>query len=480
MSALPPPTPAPPVQQAAGAPPPPVKSRGCAGCSVGCLGCIGVVVLVVLLVLGSGYFFLVAQASAGVASPAALLVASSPVEVGHNDGGYSPATSGQSLNAGSSVRTGHTGHASIQFPDGTLVRVSPDTTVTVQSAQLNTSGSLKSATVLQKVGRTLSTVQHLAGGANFKVGGHSISAEVRGTEFEVLVRSDGTNQIKVFDGTVSVAGQTTVSLKAGQQIDADANGKLSSPRSIQADKQDPFPLAAQCTAVASRSTTPGTQQTTTGDSLATGQTAEVDYRSPGGTVSVALCYPGSTMTLSIIDPGGVEHATGNAPSPAQVNLNGPPGLYRAVVHGIDVAGGEPYAVSFATNAACASGNVDTGGSVRETLSNNQLSHALSSSGAAGISLQVQGTSSTSARIYYYSTLGGIDVSWTIDFYAATPNLGWVLTQITVRGINVTTQVTSQLTSANASISSIPTDFIVDRVYSCISSDGDMMVIEGHR
>jgi hypothetical protein len=54
--------------------------------------------------------------------------------------------------------------------------------------------------------------------------------------------------------------------------------------------------------------------------------------------------------------------------------------------------------------------------------------------------------------------------------------------VTVRGINVTTQVVSRLSSLGAnSITSMPTGFIVDRVYSCNGPGGDdMMVIEGHR
>jgi len=56
----------------------------------------------------------------------------------------------------------------------------------------------------------------------------------------------------------------------------------------------------------------------------------------------------------------------------------------------------------------------------------------------------------------------------------------VLTQITIKGINLTTQVVSRLTASGASISSIPTDYIVDRVYSCVGPEGNAMVIEGHR
>src|SRR5256886_11987919 len=120
---------------------------------MGCGGCLLVIVIVAALLLGSGYFFLVAQAQAGVASPAALLVFSTPVDVGKNDSGYKPAASGQSLDAGSSVRTGDTGRATIQVPDGTLTRLSPGTTVTVQAAQLTNGGQPQTATVPHKIRR---------------------------------------------------------------------------------------------------------------------------------------------------------------------------------------------------------------------------------------------------------------------------------------------------------------------------------------
>ena len=116
------------------------------------------------------------------------------------------------------------------------------------------------------------------------------------------------------------------------------------------------------------------------------------------------------------------------------------------------------------------------------MSNSQISKALADSGTTGVTIAVQGTSPTSARITYYSDLGGMPISWTIDFYAATPNLGAVITQVTVRGINVTTQVIKNLSSyGGQSISSIPSGFTVDRVYSCAGTKGDnMMVVEGHR
>jgi len=465
------PPPAPPVTQPATPPTTPKKSSGCFGC--GCGGCLVVVILVVLLVGGGGYWFFVVQASAAVTAPATLILFNQPVTVNSD-----PSTPGEALNANDTVATQAGGHASIQFPDGSYIRMSPQTTVQVTSIQLQKAGNVQAIEAVQKTGRTLVNVQHLASGATFKVNGHSVSAAVRGTQFEMLVRTNNTNLIKVFDGTVRVAGQSTVNVTAGNEVAVDTNGKLSPVRPIQRDPNDPYPLAAQCSRAVSGGTTAGTAQTTTGDSISTGQTAEVDYDSPGGTVNAAMCYPGSSMTLSVIDPNGNEHRLAGATSA----VPGPAGRYRAIVHAVDVAPAEAWAVSFATNAGCAAGNVDSGGVVRETLSNSQISTALAESGTSGVTIYVDGTSPTGARIVYYSNLGGMPISWTIDFYAATPNLGAVITQATVQHINVTTQVIRNLSQfGGRSISSIPSGFIVDRVYSCAGPDGDnMMVVEGHR
>src|SRR6202795_2360259 len=95
--------------------PPPAKSgRSCFGC--GCGGCLLAIVLRVLLVFGGGYYFFIVQAQAAVASPAALQVISTPVDVDTNKGAnFHTAKPGQQLVAGNSVRTGDQGHAAIQF-----------------------------------------------------------------------------------------------------------------------------------------------------------------------------------------------------------------------------------------------------------------------------------------------------------------------------------------------------------------------------
>ena len=457
----------------------PRSAGGCFGRGCGCslLGCLGVFVLAGALVLGSGYWFFVVQAQAAVTAPATLIVYNQPVTVDSH-----PGIAGEPLNAGDEVATQEGGHAAVQFPDGSYVRMSPNTTVQISSVQLKRTGELQSADIAQKVGRTFVNVQHLVGGSTFKVHGHAVSAEVRGTQFEVVARQDNTSTIKVFDGTVKVAGRQSRSVTAGQQVDSDAGGNVSVPIPIGRDAADPYTLVTQCIRAVSLGTQPGTVQVTEGDPISTGQARDVAYDSPGGTISVALCYPGSFMTLTVTDPRGAAHASRNGASPVQGNVAGPAGRYRATVRAVDVSPAEAFVVAFATNVACVAGSSDTGTIVRQTLSNSQIAQSLEESGVTGVSLQVQGTSPTSARIYYYSNIGGIEISWTVAFYAATPNLGANITQVTVRGINVTTQVLKYFGSMGASsISSIPSGFIVDRVYSCAGANGDrLMVIEGHR
>jgi hypothetical protein len=455
----------PPPTQAAAAPPK-ARRSGCFGCG----GCLLVLVLIALLIVGLGWYFFVVQTSAAVTAPASLVVISPPITV---DG--KPGTPGQALNAGNTVSTGTGGHGAIDFPDGSFIRLAPGSTVQVKSVQLQKNGDVQAISVAQKVGRTFTNVQHLANGASFSVSGHSVTAAVRGTLFEILVRPDHTNRIWVFVGQVKVTGKTSVTMTAGQEMDVDADGKLSDPHASTFDPTDPFPMAQQCSDAVSRGNNQGTSSASYGDALSNGQSAQADYYSAGGKLTVSLCYPGSTMAVTVTDPNGVTYAKQGAAPVTLTVPNGPPGLYRAVVTAVNVpASGEAYSVGFATDASCSAGSIDTGSVVRETLAE---------SGTSGVTIHVSGTSPSSARIVYYSNVGGVPISWIIDFYSATPDLGAVITQATVHGIDVKAAVISAFGSVGGhSITSISSvGFVVDRVYSCAAANGDnLMVVEGHR
>ena len=87
-------------------------------------------ILAVLLIVGGGWWFFVVQASAAVTAPATLIVYNQTVTVNGSGG-----TAGQALNANDDVKT-QTGHAAIQFPDGSYVRMSPNTEVQITRVQL--------------------------------------------------------------------------------------------------------------------------------------------------------------------------------------------------------------------------------------------------------------------------------------------------------------------------------------------------------
>ena len=141
---------------------------------VGCLGCGGVLILVVLLVVGGGYWLFVAQAHAAVTAPASLVVYNQPVDVDHK-----PGAPGQALTAGNMS-------APAQRPRRDPV---PRRLVRAHVAGHHRDadrggaakdGNLQSASLVQKVGRTFTNVQHLVSGASFQVGGHSVSARCEG------------------------------------------------------------------------------------------------------------------------------------------------------------------------------------------------------------------------------------------------------------------------------------------------------------
>ena len=160
------------------------------------------------------------------------------------------------------------------------------------------------------------------------------------------MRPDNTNLIKVFDGTVKVSGKRP-HVTAGQQIDADANGTLSKSASDPARPTDPYPLAAQCAGPSRPGTNAGTVQTSTGDTLATGQT-ETSNTTRRAEAHHRALLPRELHELTVIDPSGVPHASrqGARPCSATSRAAGISGIVRA----INVSAAEPYAVSFASNA----------------------------------------------------------------------------------------------------------------------------------
>jgi len=177
------------------------------------------VLVIVVLLVGGGIFWLNSTAQAAVNVSGTLTVYQPTTSLDRGSSGtFADATSGTRVQAGDSVKTDVKGRASIQLPDGTLTRLASNTQITLDAAHFSKNGTLHDAKFTEKIGRTLTSVQHLVSGATFQVAGQSAVASVRGTKFEVYIKADGTMIVKLYDGFLDFTGKngTSTHLVAGQ------------------------------------------------------------------------------------------------------------------------------------------------------------------------------------------------------------------------------------------------------------------------
>ena len=468
-----------------GAPPPPKKRR-----RGGCLGCLIPLLLIVLVVVG-GLYFLVASASAAVSVPAQLIVVAPATTLTHA-GNKAAAVSGALVHLADSVATDTNGRSLIQFQDGSIIRLAPATSVTLNAAEFDKTGSLNKVDVTQAAGRTLSTVEKLVGaGSGFTVQGHSANASVRGTKFEVIANPDGSVRVKVFNGKVAFGdkGHNTVLVSAGQQSDAAANGNVSNPVAITPNPNDPFNLWLASEEAAKGAGQPATAQTTfSAGALGTGGTAnQPDYLTAGGEVIGELAFPGSAMTLTITDPTGRVYKSSRSTSGPNGKLvmvdipSAPGGAFKVSVHGDDVNPAENFTVTMVTKFTCGATQVTQGGYVRNVLSANELQNAINQSGAGNASIHFGGASNGGATISATGNFSGTSIEAGVIVYAAGGgSVGIAVTTATVNGISLKQQISTALGSASGhNFDSMQIGFSVDRLYSCSANKDTFLVIEGH-
>src|SRR5690242_1103843 len=119
-----------------------------------------------------------------------------------------PGVTGELLAQGERVTTGPATWAALNFPDGSITRLDSNTQITISTLIQGTGGGWN-VQLNQTLGKSWNRVAQLVGGAKFSVTGpNATNAEVRGTDFEVLVllQPDGSYQVRVndFSGAVTV------------------------------------------------------------------------------------------------------------------------------------------------------------------------------------------------------------------------------------------------------------------------------------
>ena len=433
-----------------------------------------IVLVVVILVVGGGLFWLNSSAQAAVNVSATLTVYQPTASIEHNSSGaFAAATSGAQVVAGDSVQTDTKGRASIQLPDGTLTRLASGTEIKLDAAHVTKNGNLHDAKITEKIGRTLTSVQHLVSGASFQVAGQSAVASVRGTKFEVYVKADGTMIVKLFDGQLDFDGKNHVHLVAGQQATADSQGNSGPAGPIQPDPGDPFGPALAASAAVTAGTTPGTEQDYIGAPLHNGEQQQYRYSYAGGSlVKASLGYPGSAMQLKVQAPDGHLY-TGSGQSPIIVVVNNAPAgiydLFVVGVSGLGTIGEEPF-LAVAAVEPCVSSDIDQNGAVRRGYAANDLAAAVQISGLSNLRVTIAPNSPAGAIVTGKGTFNG--VGWT-GAVLLVPHRGVVeiiAVGATVFGVSVPAQqIVQQIGSA---IGQDPTNlnigFIVDRLFACNS------------
>ena len=430
--------------------------------------------VLLILIVGGGIFWLNRTAQAAVNVSATLTVYQPTASLARGSGGaFADAKSGAQVQARDSVKTDAKGRASIQLPDGTLTRLASDTQITLDAAHFSKNGTLHDAKLTEKIGRTLTSVQHLVSGATFQVAGQSAVASVRGTKFEVYIKPDGTIIVKLFEGELDFDGKNHVHLVAGQQATADPQGNIGPAGPIQPDPDDPFGPALAASAAADVGTTPGTEQDFIGAPIHNGDQQQYRYSYAGGSlVKASLGYPGSAMQLKVQAPDGQMY-TGSGPSPIVVVVNNAPaGIYVIKVVGISGLGtiGEEPFVAVAAVEPCVSSDIDQNGAVRRGYADKDLAAAVQVSGLSNLSVTIAPNSPAGAIVTGRGTYDG--VGWTGSVLLVPHNgvVEIIAVGATVFGVNVPAQqIVQQIGSA---IGQDPTNlnvgFIVDRLFACDS------------
>jgi len=439
--------------------------------------------VVLVLIVGGAFFWLTSAAQAAPNAAATLTVFRPIVSVAHTCAAYAAATTGTRVQAGDSVKSDATGRGAIGLPDGTLTRLASNTEITLTAAHFNKTGTLHDASISQKVGRTLTSVQHLVSGASFKVVGHSASASVRGTKFEVLVRPDQSMLVKLFEGELDFDGQNHVHLTAGQEASSDPQGHVSNPIPIPHpdpnDPDDPFGPELQASDATSLGTTPGTEQNFIGSPIHNGEQQQYTYSYAAGTLlRASVGYAGSLMSLDVVDPNGKTYH-GSGPSPVLVSITNPgPGIYKIIVKGDSGIGpnGETPFVSVAGEEDCVSATIETNGAVRHAYTGQDLSSTVAVSGLSNVSITVKGDSTSGGIISGTATYNGVGVSGDAVIYAHGGLVGVIPVSASALGVNVPAeQVASQIASvAGSDLSNINPGFYVDRLFTCQS----VLMIDG--
>lgn len=161
------------------------------------------------------------------------------VEVSRGSGEFEAVAATIDLAAGSKIRTGEGALAEIEYFDGSLSRIGPNTTYEI----VELTQESKRTVIVGKlgIGETFHDVKELTGsGSRFEIQESDAIASVRGTRFAARCLPPLPCGIAVVEGTVIVTPSSgePVSVEAGQRVTIDDAGLLGAVTEVSPD--DPW------------------------------------------------------------------------------------------------------------------------------------------------------------------------------------------------------------------------------------------------
>ncbi len=126
---------------------------------------------------------------------------------------FKPLANAEHVLAGYTVRTGAEGAVTLNWVDGSRVRLGPETSIKVRKCSLNTSTKERTSLFDLDAGQIwVRVLSALGGKTKFEIRTPTATAGVRGTVFSVAVDESGETNVAVYEGKVSVDAEdhTTV------------------------------------------------------------------------------------------------------------------------------------------------------------------------------------------------------------------------------------------------------------------------------
>ncbi len=147
------------------------------------------------------------------------------------------------VQAGEQLSTGAEGQCTLNWIDGTRIRMEPDTELTVQKCQVYR-GAEQSAFRLDIGKIWIRVLRMLSQQDKFLINTPTATAGVRGTMFAVEVAADGSTEISVYEGEVTVGGDSG-EVKVAANKTARLGGGQASPQVTALSAQEAQAWAAQ-------------------------------------------------------------------------------------------------------------------------------------------------------------------------------------------------------------------------------------------